>query len=237
MLKRYRSLWALLILAGAGVLPAHPARAQDCEQGEFDSTFELIQAAIFEKKGCTESICHGGPPSETNGGLDLRHDVAYDNLVDVDAQTVEGYSRVRAGRKDASLLWINVVAKTFPEQYTAPLRPMPLDPVPPLSADEVEAIRLWIERGAPRTGVVAGTDELLDACLPPPGPIEVKPLPPPEPGKGVQLRMPRWEMLPNSERETCSASYYDITDQVPEEFRGSNGTTFVFNRNEVRQSA
>lgn len=238
MLMVYRTLGVLLIVAGAGAWSPRLAAAQDCEQGEFDSTFELIQAAIFEKKGCTESICHGGPPSPTsNGGLDLRHDVAYDNLVDVDSETVPGYSRVRAGRKDASLLWINLIAKTLPEQYTAPLRPMPLDPVPALSEDEVEAIRLWIERGAPRTGVVPGTADLLDACLPPPGPIDVKPLPPPEPGKGVQIRMPRWQMLANSERETCSASYYDVTDQVPEEFRGSNGTTLVFNRNEVRQSA
>jgi hypothetical protein len=232
MPKPYLILGAFLALAGAW--SPRSAGAQDCEQGEFDSTFELIQKAIFENKGCTESICHG---SAAEGGLDLRAGGSYDNLVDVESQTVPGYSRVRAGRKDASLLWINLIAKTLPDQYTAPLRPMPLDPVPALSEDEVEAIRLWIERGAPRTGVVEGTAELLDACLPPPGPIEVKPLPPPAAGKGVQIRMPGWEMAADSEREICMASYYDVTDQVPEEFRGSGGTTLIFNRNEVRQSA
>lgn len=234
MLYRFLGILLVLIAAATGPWKTQPVLAQECDDAEFDSTFELIQAAIFEAKGCTESICHG---SGMEGGLDLRQDVAYDNLVDVEAQTVTGYSRVRAGRKDASLLWLNLAAKTLPEQYTAPLRPMPLDPVAPLSEDELEAVRLWIERGAPRTGVVEGTAELLDACLPPPGPIEVKPLPPPPAGEGVQISMPNWTMLADSEREICMASYYDITDQVPAEYLSSDGTAFVYNRNEVRQSA
>lgn len=232
----FRRPWPTLVLyllaVAALALPA--ANARDCEQGEFDSTYALIQRVIFENRGCAESICHGAARA---GALDLRAGVSYDNLVDVPAMTVAGYSRVRPGRKDASLLWLNLAAKTLPAQYTAPLRPMPLDPVPALSEDEIEALRRWIESGAPRSGVVPGTAELLDACLPPPGPIVVNPLPPPPSGKGVQISMPRWTMQPHSEREICMASYFDVTDQVPPEFRGPNGTTLVFNRNEVRQSA
>jgi len=233
MPKLYRLLATLILLLGATVATPHLVIAQGCEDAEFNSTFELIQAAIFENHGCTESVCHG---SFKAGGLDLRAENSYANLVDVKAETVSGYHRVRAGRKDASLLWLNLAAKTFPQQYTAPLRPMPLD-LAALSEDEVEAVRLWIERGAPKTGVVAGTAELLDACLPPPGVIEVKPLPPPPADEGIQIQMPHWAMQPDSEREICMASYYDITDQVPEQFRTADGTAFVFNRNEVRQSA
>ena len=46
---------------------------------------------------------------------------------------------------------------------------MPPDPVPALTADQLEAVRRWIEVGAPKEGVVPGTAELLDACRSYPG--------------------------------------------------------------------
>jgi hypothetical protein len=113
---------------------------------------------------------------------------------------------------------------------------MPLDPQPALSADELEAVRLWIKAGAPRTGVVAGTGELLDACLPPPEPIPIKPLPPPAPGTGVQIVMPRWVLGAQSEREVCFASYYDVTEQVPPALRTPEGT-FRYKFHQTRQDA
>ena len=36
--------------------------------------------------------------------------------------------------------------------------------------------------------------------------------------------MPQWIVKSHSEREVCYASYYDITDQVPAEYQGPNGT-------------
>jgi hypothetical protein len=170
-----------------------------------------------------------------SGGLDLRPDVAYANLVDVDSLTVPDLKRVMAGQKDQSLLWFNLAAKTDPANWSAPLRAMPLDPLPGLSANELEAVRLWIEKGAPREGVIEKTDTLLDACLPPPEPIEVKPLPPPAPGTGVQIRMPRWILPAHSESEVCFASYYDVSDQVPQEFRSEDGKSFRYKLNQVRQ--
>jgi hypothetical protein len=215
-------------------MPIHLAQAQDCETGEFDSTYDLIQAAIFDRTGCSTQICHG---EAKEGGLDLRAGVSYDNLLDVEAQSVPNLKikRVTAGQSAQSLLWLNLAAKTLPAQWQAPLRPMPLDPVPALSEDELEAVRLWLEHGAPRDGVVPGTGELLDACLPPPEPIEIKPLPPPPPGVGVQLKMPKWFLEPRSEHEICIATYYDVTDQVPPEARGPNGTTFRYKFHETRQ--
>ena len=59
-------------------------------------------------------------------------------------------------------------------------------------------------------------------CLPAAAkPIPIDPLPPPPPAdQGVQLHMPRWIVNANSEHEVCYSSYYDITDQVPEQYRG-----------------
>ena len=228
---RRLSLLVLLFLIPV-LSPAHPARGE-CDK-QFNSTFELIQAAIFERRGCTSEICHGSN-YQYAGGLDLRPEAAYDSLIDVASQTVPGKRRVQAGQAHESLLWINLAAKTFPDEYDAPLRAMPLDPVPALSQDELEAVRLWIEKGASRTGVVPGTDTLLDACLPPPEPIEIKPLDPPAPGTGVQLHMPPWTLPPVSEDEICTVTYYDVTDQVPAEYRGNGGTTFRYNFHETRQ--
>ncbi|MBI3784460.1 MAG: hypothetical protein HY270_13775 [Deltaproteobacteria bacterium] len=98
-------------------------------------------------------------------------------------------------------------------------------------------MRKWIAVGAPQDGVVAGTDTLLNACLPPPEPIEIKPLEPPPAGEGVQLKMPPWTLVPHSEREVCFTSYYDITDQVPPQFRSPDGKNFRYKRNEIRQDA
>ena len=230
---------AIAVSLGAALLAtALAARADDSTgcQANFDSTFAAIQQVIFKNHGCNDSICHGpaNGPMGNAGGLDLSPDVAYANLVNQPAQTVPGWFRVFPGQRDRSLLFQNCAAKTLPDQFTAPLRPMPLDPAPTLSTDELEALRLWIENGAPKDGTVAGTANLLSACLPPAEPIAIDPLPPPPPDQGVQLYMPRWIVNAHSEHEVCYASYYDITDQVPEQYRGPNGT-IRYNKTEIRQ--
>jgi hypothetical protein len=226
----FRTLPALVAL----MILARPAAAGDCEGESFSSTFELIQKAIFERTGCAESICHGSALAPHN--LDLSSaEASYNSLVDVGAATVAGIKRVEIGQKDRSLLFINLAAKTFPGQWTAPLRPMPADPVPALNGDELEVIRRWIEVGAPREGVVDGTADLLNACLPPPEPLQITPLPPPPAGTGVQMHMPIRTLPAKYEEEVCFATYYDLTDQVPEQFRGPSGTTFRYKRAQVRQ--
>ncbi|MGH7290965.1 MAG: hypothetical protein ACREJT_07135, partial [Myxococcota bacterium] len=221
------TLWASMAVAGwAAAAPA----AEVCENN-FPSTYAAIQKVIFENRGCTSVLCHD---STGSGGLDLRAEVSYDNLVNQTSETAEGWQLVVPGQRDLSLLFQNVAAKTMPGTVVAPLRPMPLDPLPALSTNELEALRKWIETGASRDGVVDGTDELLDACLPPPKPIEIEPLPPPVAGTGVQLKMPPWIVEAESEHEVCYATYYDFTDQVPEQFRGPNGT-FRYKRTQIRQ--
>ncbi|HVM98115.1 MAG TPA: EF-hand domain-containing protein [Candidatus Acidoferrales bacterium] len=210
------------------------AWAADCSGGSYDSTLALLQKVIFENRGCTSQVCHGAPGAPSAGGLDLRPEVAYDNLVEVNATTVTGMQRVVPGRHDASLLFINLAAATDPTHFKAPLRAMPIG-LPPISANELDALRRWIEAGAPKDGVVTGTADQLDACLPPPKPLTILPLPPPAAGTGVQLRMPPVELKPQHEQEVCFAMYYDITDQVPPQFRSPDGKNFLYNASEVRQ--
>src|SRR5262249_42748021 len=143
----------------------------DCQRAECDSfptTYDLIQRAIFDNHKCSSDACHG---SAKLGGLDLRAGNSFASLNDTPAATVPGFKRVERGDKDNSLLWINLAAGTLPGQYKAPIRSMPLG-FPAISAEELEAVRLWIETGgAARDGTVPGTAELLSGCLPPPHPV------------------------------------------------------------------
>ncbi len=212
------------------------AMAQECETS-FDSTYDLIQSAIFEGRGCATDACHGAAES---GGLSLTADASYDELVDQASETVPGdqvlgLKRVSPGKKAQSLLWLNVAGAVAPEQWNVPLRPMPLGGLPPLTSDELEVIRLWIEEGSPRNETVPGTAELLDVCLPDPVPVEVMPLPIPDPGRGIQFRSPRQVIAAHTERETCFVSYYDVSDQVPQHFRSADGQFFRIKRIEERQ--
>ncbi len=226
---------AATVLIAISIAGAPLANGQECQES-FDSTFELIQQAIFERNGCTNATCHSADAPA--GGLDLTAEAAYDSLVDGAVQSVAlapTVRRVVPAKKEESLLWLNLAAATLPDSWTAPLRPMPLGGLPALTLDELEVIQLWIERGAPREGVVEGTGDLLDACLPPTQPLATKPLDPPPPGVGLQVKAPTQILAPHSEREVCFITYYDFTDRVPEEFRGPGGDTFRYKRIDARQ--
>ena len=130
----------------------------------FASTLDLIQTAIFDSKGCSDDQCHGDARS---GDLDLRFGDAYGNLVNVPSTTSD-LDRIEPGDPELSRLWLLLAKGTLGRDVEG--RAMPLD-LPPLTADELQALTLWIAGGAPATGSVAGTGELLGACLPPPPPM------------------------------------------------------------------
>ena len=200
----------------------------------FRSTFEAIQKNIFENHGCTQQVCHG---SSKQGGLDLSPDVAYQNLFEAPS-TESSFLRVQPGDKARSMLWLKLAAKTDPTQLPpgveVPGAPMPNN-LPGLSKDELELVRLWIYAGAPQSGTVAGTQSLMNACVAPPEPLLITPLPPPAPGTGVQFVMPPWKLEAHSEHEICFATYYDISSQVPKQFQDPSGTLFRFNVQDLRQ--
>ncbi len=128
----------------------------------YATTFDLLQDAIFDSHGCSDDACHGDANA---GGLDLRIGVAYDNLVGVPSMSSD-LARVAPGDAEHSRLWL-LLAKATLGRDDVPGRPMPIDP-PALTPDELEAVRLWINANARRTGTVAGTGALLHACLPAP---------------------------------------------------------------------
>lgn len=196
----------------------------------FDSTFEAIQAIVFERRGCTAQVCHGDAAA---GGLDLSADVAYANLYDQPGQIAD-MPLVQPGRTNNSLLFRKLAAATQPDRFDVPGATMP-NGQEPLSEDELELIRLWIYSGAPEDGVIQSTIDLIDACLPDPSPITIEPLPPPAPDEGVQFVMPQFTLEASSETEICFASYYDFTDQVPDRYKDPTGTMFRYKGFDMRQ--
>ena len=199
-------------------------------QEEYDSTWEGIYDKVILGYNCIG--CHG---ENALGGLDLREDVAWQNIHE---QPAVGFALdlIEPGDNDESYLWLKVAAKTYPDTVEIAGAPMPTSPAT-LSEDDIELLRLWIKAGAPETGTVADTEDLLDACLPDEEPIVISPLDPPDPTEGIQLVMPEWPLPSATEREVCFAAYYDLTDQVPAEYHSEDGESFFIDSYKLRQDA
>ena len=182
----------------------------DCVGETFSSTMEAIQATIFDNPvyQCSNALCHGNV-DDPAGELDLRAGQSHANLVDVlSAGSGAQLDRVEPGNRAASFLYEKLEAGTFgfaPNGGAA----MPIGDVP-LSEDHLEAIRLWIQGGAPGDGVVAGTADLLSGCLPDATPLVLPPPDPPAPGTGAQLQSTPWPLPKQFENEICFATYYDL---------------------------
>jgi len=226
-----------------------------CPCDRFTSTFEAIQSVIFERHQCNQAACHGSATPQ--GGLDLRPDVAYDNLVDVESHILPGAKRVDPGRasqdggSSGSVLWRKLAKATNGVQDDQVGEPMPNGGLAPISASELEALRRWIHSGAPKTGVVIDTEQLLDSCLPPADPIDIRPPAPPPADVGIQLHAPPWDIPPkdpsipghDGEDEVCYATYYDFSNQVPagaltpcpDFWGGPTKQCFFYNKSELTQ--
>ena len=87
--------------------------------------------------------------------MDLSPAVAFDNLVGVQAQG-SSLALVEPGQPSLSYLYHKLSAKTFPGSYDVDGSPMP-SAGDAISPGQLEAIRLWIEAGAPREGSVGDT--------------------------------------------------------------------------------
>ena len=211
--------------------PPGPGDPSDCSDS-FDGTFDAIQAVVFERRGCTTDVCHG---SSAAGGLDLRADVSYDNLVRADS-IGSTLRRVEPTKVKDSYLFQKLAAATNPSLVTTELAgsPMPLSGAA-LTPEELEAIRLWIEGAAPRDGAIGDEfggnriGELLDACLPDPEPVVIEPLAAPGVEEGVQLAMPPHDIPAASEFEVCFAEYIDLRDRIPARFLTPDGDSFYAN--------
>lgn len=206
----------------------------------FDSTFEAIQAVVFEQAGCANSLCHGDANA---GDLDLTPLNAYDNLVTVPSKS-SALALVEPRNPSLSYLYHKLSAKTFPGSYAVDGSPMPSSGAA-ISAGQLEAIRLWIEAGAPRDGSVGDTlgrgedelERLLGVCLPEAEAVNTIPLPPPEPDKGVQFAMPPHAVPAEKEKEICFAVYEDFRDVIPPEYLDETGDNFYVKSGKTREDA
>lgn len=212
-----------------------PEPGDECDDS-FDGAFDAIQTVVFERRGCTTDVCHGDGAA---GGLDLRADVSYDNLVRADS-TGSALRRVEPTKVKESYLFQKLAAATDPSFVTIEVggSPMPLSGAP-LTAGELEAVRLWIEGAAPRDGSIGDefggnrVAELLDACLPEPDPVVIEPLAAPAADEGIQMPMPPHPIAAASELEICFAEYIDFRDRIPPRFLTPDGNSFYANGDET----
>jgi cysteine-rich repeat protein len=214
-----------------GNLSNADACKMDCEGA---STFDAIQRVIFDSEayGCTNAACHGG--SNPQGGLDLTAGAAYASLMGPDGKGApatnalgSNVTRVVPSEPAQSFLYHKLARKTLPGggstwvtgPYIGGGTEMPSSTPAALTEDHLEAIARWIRGGAPEDRVVEGTAELLGAELAEPEPLLIPVPDPPAAGTGVQLQQTAWPLLADGEDEVCMATYYDVTNLIPDEAR------------------
>ena len=109
-----------------------------CGGSAVDPTLTSIHDVIISRS-CSSESCHGG--SSPEGDLDLStFESSYASMVGVESVGEPDFTRVVAGDPDNSLLYMVLLGPVGA-----------IDQMPPgyeLSADEIEAVRQWIEDGA-----------------------------------------------------------------------------------------
>lgn len=114
-----------------------------------EPTFTSIQREIFEttdaagRAACTN--CHTTAGRNPAGGLNLTHDVAYDQLVNVPSRGKPGAVRVIPGNVDGSYLIHKLEGAS-----DIVGRRMPFNGPPYLTDGQITIIKRWIANGAPR---------------------------------------------------------------------------------------
>jgi hypothetical protein len=114
-----------------------------------EPTFASIQSQVFEttdsagRTACTN--CHTNVGRNPSGGLNLTHDLAYDQLVNVPSRNKPGAIRVVPNDPDNSYLIHKV--EGGPGIFG---NRMPNNGPPFLSAGQILILKRWIEIGAPR---------------------------------------------------------------------------------------
>jgi hypothetical protein len=147
-----RSVPKLCVLVGLGILAASCDEKLSTLAGPtpaLQPTFASVQAEVFEKTdsagraACTN--CHTNTGRTPSGGMNLNHDVAYDQLVNVAARGKAGAIRVIPGDPENSY----IVHKLEGAPDIAGRR-MPNSGPPYLTDGQILIIKRWIAIGAPR---------------------------------------------------------------------------------------
>jgi len=117
----------------------HAGLVEPEPSGANGPTFTQLQDNIFSKS-CALSGCHTGtfPPQ----GLNLTAGLAYNNLVGVQSQEKQGVLRVAPGDPANSYIIMKITGAAGIAGGRMPLGRTPL------SSEQIESIRLWIQSGA-----------------------------------------------------------------------------------------
>lgn len=114
-----------------------------------DPTFASIQRDIFEsadssgRPACTN--CHTSTGRNPSGGMNLNHDVAYEQLINVPARGKPTAMRVVPGNVDNSYILHKLEGAS-----DIVGRRMPIGGPPYLTDGQLVIIKRWIAIGAPR---------------------------------------------------------------------------------------
>ena len=164
-----------------------------------NSAYHDIQEAVFDKS-CANSVCHAAPANAF--GLNLTYGLSYEALVgrtpNNPAAAAAGMKLVDPGNPENSFLLTKLMGPTAAEQGQR----MPFGGGV-LHTGKIDAVRTWIEAGAPQTGKIAGIGDL--GVLRDPDEV-FEPPAPPAPGEGYQLRLPPFKIEPGTEREIYYAT-------------------------------
>jgi hypothetical protein len=166
-----------------------------------NATFIKIQKEILNVS-CATAGCHAstGDASFAQHGLVLADGVAYNNLINKTpkntAAAAAGLALVKPGESMKSLFYHKLVCDGA-HHSSGFGQTMPLGG-PYLSAGQVEFVKQWIDKGAPKNEKVADEALLKDnvSCS-----ASFEPLAPPPAGAGFQLAINAFDVNPNFERE------------------------------------
>ena len=148
-MRRSRQLFLALTLAFGAAACDEQLSSIAGPTPNLEPTFASIQANIFEltdsagRNACTS--CHTNVGRTPAANLNLLHDVAYDQLVNVGATQIASLKRVTPGNPDASYIVHKIEGRAGVVG-----RRMPFSGPPFMTDGQILILKRWIELGAPR---------------------------------------------------------------------------------------
>jgi hypothetical protein len=148
-MRRSRQLFLALTLAVGATACDEKLSTLAGPTPDLEPTFASIQRDIFETTDAAGRIscvtCHTNIGRIPAGGMILLHELAYDQLVNVNATQVPSLKRVSPGNPDASYIVHKI------EGHAGIVgRRMPFNGPPYMTDGQILILRRWIELGAPR---------------------------------------------------------------------------------------
>jgi hypothetical protein len=202
-----RFLKIATLFLGAFVIISACTKQSIDSQNPTVSSFSLMQDKIITPT-CATSGCHASTSDKSfvQHGLVLEKSVAYENLFGVTPVNLlskaDGHLRVKAFKSLESLFYHKLTWDATHHGGKQYGLPMPLGSTA-LTVGQIEFVRRWIEAGAPKTGEVADA-KLLDDKTPSVASTEnFIPMnsPKTEGVDGFQMKVDKFEIAPNFERE------------------------------------